>query len=63
MYFQQDERDQISRIDDGLFLTNHRGVERKEEMNEKGITHVINVNGGIQPNACDHNNTAPSIQG
>ena len=43
---QQDERDQISRVEDGLFLTNFRGAERKEELIEKGITHVVNVNGG-----------------
>jgi len=47
------ERNVISRIDEYLFLTNFRGVEKKEEMKELGLTHVVNVNGGVEDNSHD----------
>jgi len=48
----QAERDEISEIIPNLlYLTNHRGAEKREELLALGVRQVLNVNGGADENA------------
>lgn len=41
---EQADRDRISQVSSSLFITNWRGVERADELQELGIRHIICVN-------------------